>query len=94
MNTVIVAVSITILSLAVYSMAGYAFAKFVFPGRDKLFMGLLGTLMVPGQITIDPSLPASQENGVAELVRRAHSSGHSGRLRNLPDEAVHHDYSG
>lgn len=54
MNTVIVAVSITILSLAVCSMAGYAFAKFVFPGRDKLFMGLLGTLMVPGQITMIP----------------------------------------
>ena len=53
-NTVIVAVSITFLSLLICSMAGYAFAKFRFPGRDKLFIGLLGTLMVPGQITMIP----------------------------------------
>lgn len=53
-NTVIVAVAITFLSLLICSMAGYAFAKFRFPGRDKLFIGLLGTLMVPGQITMIP----------------------------------------
>lgn len=54
MNTVITAVSITALSLLVCSMAGYAFAKFEFPGRNMLFMGVLGTLMIPGQITMIP----------------------------------------
>ncbi|AZR73761.1 sugar ABC transporter permease [Anoxybacter fermentans] len=53
-NTIIVAFSITTLSLLICSMAGYAFAKFQFPGRDKLFLGLLGTLMIPGQITMIP----------------------------------------
>lgn len=53
-NTVITAVSITALSLLVCSMAGYAFAKFDFPGKNVLFMGVLGTLMVPGQITMIP----------------------------------------
>lgn len=54
MNTVIVAASITALSLLVCSMAGYAFAKFRFAGRDKLFIGVLGTMMIPGQITMIP----------------------------------------
>ncbi len=49
MNTVITAVSITGLSLIICSMAGYAFAKFEFPGKNVLFMGVLGTLMVPGR---------------------------------------------
>ena len=53
-NTVITVVSITALSLLVCSMAGYAFAKFDFPGKNVLFMGVLGTLMVPGQITMIP----------------------------------------
>lgn len=54
MNTVITAVLITVLSLLVCSMAGYAFAKFEFPGKNALFMGVLGTLMIPGQITMIP----------------------------------------
>jgi len=53
-NTVITAVSITALSLLVCSMAGYAFAKFEFPGKNVLFMGVVGTLMIPGQITMIP----------------------------------------
>lgn len=53
-NTVITAVSITALSLLVCSMAGYAFAKFDFPAKNMLFMGVLGTLMIPGQITMIP----------------------------------------
>lgn len=54
LNTVITAISITALSLLVCSMAGYAFAKFQFFGKDALFMGILGTLMIPGQITMIP----------------------------------------
>lgn len=53
-NTVIVAGVVTALSLLIAAMAGYAFAKFQFPGRDQLFLGLLGTLMIPGQITMIP----------------------------------------
>jgi multiple sugar transport system permease protein len=53
-NTVVTAVSITALSLLICSMAGYAFAKFDFPAKNVLFMGVLGTLMIPGQITMIP----------------------------------------
>lgn len=53
-NTVVVAGSITLLSVLFSSMAGFAFAKFRFKGRDALFMLVLATIMVPGQMTIIP----------------------------------------
>lgn len=36
------------------SLAGFAFAKRRFPGRDALFFIMIGTMMLPGQITIIP----------------------------------------
>jgi ABC-type glycerol-3-phosphate transport system permease component len=36
------------------SLAGYAFARLDFPGRDKLFLVVLGTMMVPAVTTIIP----------------------------------------
>ncbi|MFH1085856.1 MAG: carbohydrate ABC transporter permease [Chloroflexota bacterium] len=36
------------------SLAGYTFAKRRFPGRDKLFFLMLGTMMLPSQMTIIP----------------------------------------
>jgi ABC-type glycerol-3-phosphate transport system permease component len=36
------------------SLAGFAFAKRRFPGRDQLFYIMLGTMMLPHQITIIP----------------------------------------
>lgn len=36
------------------SLAGFAFAKRRFPGRDKLFFIMLGTMMLPYQMTIIP----------------------------------------
>jgi multiple sugar transport system permease protein len=54
-NTIIVAVSVTLLELVTSSFAAYAFARLRFPGRDKLFLLYLGTLMIPGQVTIIPN---------------------------------------
>jgi multiple sugar transport system permease protein len=54
-NTTIVAVTVTILELTTSSFAAYAFARLRFPGRDKLFLLYLGTLMIPGQVTIIPN---------------------------------------
>ncbi|MGH2457711.1 MAG: carbohydrate ABC transporter permease [Chloroflexota bacterium] len=34
---------------------GYGFARFKFPGRDVLFLALLGTLVVPQQVTMVPT---------------------------------------
>jgi multiple sugar transport system permease protein len=54
-NTTVVAVTVTILELITSSFAAYAFARLRFPGRDKLFLLYLATLMIPGQVTIIPN---------------------------------------
>ena len=46
-NSLIVAVSVTLLNLLTCSLAGYSFAKFTYPGRDLMFFIVLATLMVP-----------------------------------------------
>jgi multiple sugar transport system permease protein len=55
LNTAFVAGSVTFLQLAVSSLAAYAFARLHFPGRDRLFLAYLATLMVPGQVTLIPN---------------------------------------
>jgi multiple sugar transport system permease protein len=54
LNSLIVALLVTILSLFVNSLAGYAFAKYRFKGDKKLFKLLLATLAIPGQLTMLP----------------------------------------
>lgn len=53
-NSTIVTVCACLLSCLVSSMAAYGFAMHRFPGRDKLFMVYLATLMIPGQVTLIP----------------------------------------
>jgi multiple sugar transport system permease protein len=37
------------------SLVAYGFARFRFPGRDALFMIMLGTMMLPGIVTLIPT---------------------------------------
>lgn len=53
-NTVFIAVTVTVIVVTTSAMAAYAFARLKFKGRDLLFLVYLGTLMVPGQVTIIP----------------------------------------
>jgi multiple sugar transport system permease protein len=53
-NSVVVAVAVTLGHMVTASMAAYAFARLRFPGRDALFLGYLGTMMVPGHVTFVP----------------------------------------
>lgn len=53
-NTVLIAVVGTVGTLVSSSMAGYAMARFRFPGRNLLLLLVLGTLMVPPQVTLIP----------------------------------------
>lgn len=53
-NSTLIAGAVTLISLVVNSMAGYAFAKLSFPGRERVFRGLVATLVVPGQVTMLP----------------------------------------
>ncbi|MDQ6646671.1 MAG: carbohydrate ABC transporter permease [Pseudomonadota bacterium] len=53
-NSLMVATLITVLSLVFNLMAGYAFAKLRFAGRDQLFQGLIGALVIPAQVAMLP----------------------------------------
>jgi putative chitobiose transport system permease protein len=54
-NSIVVALSVTLLSVLVTALAAYPLAKMRFPGRDAIFYLLLGTLIVPIQLTYIPS---------------------------------------
>ena len=54
-NSIVVAVSVTLLSVLVTALAAYPLAKMRFPGREAIFYLLLGTLIVPVQLTYIPS---------------------------------------
>lgn len=55
LNTAFVTVTVTIFQTLTSAMAAYAFARLVFPGRDRLFLLYLGTMMIPGVVTLIPS---------------------------------------
>jgi len=55
LNSAFVATSVTVLQLFFNSLAAYVFAKRKFPGRDAIFLLFLGTMMIPGQITLIPN---------------------------------------
>jgi multiple sugar transport system permease protein len=54
-NSAYVSLAITFLQLFFNSLAAYTFAKRRFPGRDTMFLILLGTIMIPGQVLLIPS---------------------------------------
>ena len=54
LNSLWIALVVTILQLCSSVMAGYGFARFKFPGRNLLFGGALFTLLVPPQLIILP----------------------------------------
>ncbi len=54
LNSGVMAFSITLGHFVTATLAAYAFARLEFPGRDRLFMCFLATLMVPGQVLLIP----------------------------------------
>ena len=52
--TIEIAVGNTVLVVVLGSLAGYAFAWLEFPGRDWLFIGVIGLLVVPLQMALIP----------------------------------------
>jgi len=53
-NSLFIALAVMIGQVFTSSLAAYAFARLKFPGRDKIFLAYLGTLMVPGVVTVIP----------------------------------------
>lgn len=54
-NTAYTTVATTLLVVFTSSLAAYAFARLRFPGRDVIFLLYLGTMMIPGQVTMIPN---------------------------------------
>ncbi|HEY2072012.1 MAG TPA: carbohydrate ABC transporter permease [Gaiellaceae bacterium] len=53
-NSVFLAVVITLSNIFLGALGGYAFARLRFPGRELLFLLVLGTLMIPDQLRLIP----------------------------------------
>ncbi|MGB9663616.1 MAG: carbohydrate ABC transporter permease [Ignavibacteria bacterium] len=63
MNSLFIAILVTIISLLFNSLAAYAFAKFRFGIKDKLFKFLLSLMIIPGQVTMLPLFLILKELG-------------------------------
>ena len=55
LNSIFVAVVVTLGQLVTCSMAAFAFARIKFRGREVLFYIFLGTMMIPYNVTMIPS---------------------------------------
>lgn len=62
-NTLFVVVVTTGLKLFFDSLAGFAFAKFNFPAKSFLFVFILATMMIPGQLSLVPQFIIMKEIG-------------------------------
>ena len=63
-NTAKITIIITALQVVTCSMAAYAFSKLHFPGRDKLFLAYLGTMMIPWYAIMIPQFIVIQKLGL------------------------------
>lgn len=52
LNSIKVAVLATFFQVFVSALGAYGFSKVKFPGRDKLFLAYIATMMIPPQVTI------------------------------------------
>lgn len=55
LNSAVMTGGIVLAQTLFSAMAGYAFARMRFAGRDLLFFGVLGTMMIPFPVTLIPS---------------------------------------
>lgn len=53
-NTIIFSTLVTCISLTLDTMAGYAFARMKFPGKNIMFLLVMGTMMIPFQVIMVP----------------------------------------
>jgi len=54
LNSAIVTVSVVGIGTGIASMAAFSFAKLTFPHKNKLFMMLLSSMMIPGVVLLIP----------------------------------------
>ena len=67
-TTIEIAIGGTVLPVLVASLAGYAFAWLEFPGRDWLFICVIGLLVVPLQMALIPMFRIYNQVGIFDTV--------------------------
>ncbi len=67
-TTVLISVGNTVLLVLLSAMAGYAFAWLEFPGRDALFVVVIGLLVVPLQTALIPIFKLYQSTSLFDTV--------------------------
>ena len=53
-NSFLVAAAVALLALFIHAMAAFAFARLNFPGKKKIFLWILSTMMIPFPVIIIP----------------------------------------
>lgn len=51
-NSIFVAIATTVLNIIFDVMMAFAFSKLTFPGRDKIFIAIIATMMIPYQVLL------------------------------------------
>jgi len=67
-TTAYIAVGNTALVIVIGALAGYAFAWLDFPGRDWIFIGVIGMLVVPIQMALIPMFKVYDSLGIFDTV--------------------------
>lgn len=63
-NSMVVTISVTVVVILTSTLIGFVFAKFKFKMKRTLFVLLLATMMVPGQVTMIPRYLMIQKMGL------------------------------
>jgi multiple sugar transport system permease protein len=97
LNSLGLAVAVTVISTLLNTMAGYAFAKLRFRGRDRLFSTMLAALVIPGQVAMLPLFLMLKQMGLVNTYAGAMVPGLAGIFgiflvrqytRGIPDELI------
>ena len=67
-NSIVVTVLVVIGTVLSSSLVGYAFARLRFRGSSPLFLVMLGTMMLPGQVTMIPLFLLFREFGWIDTI--------------------------
>lgn len=65
-NSAFIALAVTAGNVLFASMAGYALARINFPGRTAVFLGILGTMMIPGIVMLIPMFIILRQLGLID----------------------------
>src|ERR1043166_1227294 len=65
-NSIFIASWVTFLQCLTSAMAAFAFSRMKWPGRDRLFLLYLSTMMIPGVVTMIPNYSLMVKLGLVD----------------------------